>query len=66
MPDATFATLGIRIGTTWQSPLAAVRDANGHVTWQAQDVRDWDAVIAAARAATRSALPARSGAPALP
>ena len=53
MLDGTMRELGIHVGTQWLPPLVAVRDASGRVRWQAQGVEDWDAVIAAARAAAR-------------
>ena len=36
MLDATMRELGIHVGMQWLPPLAAVRDASGRVTWQAQ------------------------------
>ena len=51
--STTLQELGIHSGREWLPPLVAVRDAAGKVTWQAQGVDQWDAVIAAARAAAR-------------
>ena len=51
--STTLQELGIAGGREWLPPLVAVRDAAGKVTWQAQGVDQWDAVIAAARAAAR-------------
>lgn len=46
---SSLSRFGIEIGREWTAPLVAVRDRAGKVVVQGQDVRDWDAVLAAAR-----------------
>jgi hypothetical protein len=48
MLDATMAPLGIRIGRSWQPPLAAILDAKGEVVWQSEGVTDWGQLVAIA------------------
>ncbi|HUR96419.1 MAG TPA: TPM domain-containing protein [Gemmatimonadales bacterium] len=55
MLNSTLAELDLRVGSSWEPPLAAVLDRRGAVVWQAQGVTDWSGVEKVALTAANGA-----------